>query len=122
MKIKVLPITLLSIFVLFLFLSVFFSDTILFYTASIDDKLYGTDNKYIDATLSEPQLSHPSNLKDSYKYQSNTNDWNMKLIDWFIIVLKIFGIMLIPLFVWVFFIRNETGIFGFLDDLFGKKE
>lgn len=122
MKLKILPITFFSIILIFLLLTVFMGDTILFYTSSIDDKLYGNDNKYIDSTLSEPELSNPSNLKDSYKFQDTSNKWTLKVSDFFLIVLKIFGIIVFPLFLFWYFVSKDKGIIQFFDELFGKKE
>lgn len=110
--------SLLIVTVIVLFLISFLGSTLYYFLAVSDDKLYDGENKYIDSSLTGNDLTADSNIKGSYKFNDNNNSWIMIIVRFIGVILKIFMIIIIPLFFYFLFINKKHAIIPFLKGLF----
>lgn len=88
----------------------FAGDFLFFLFASSEDKLYDDNNKYINGNSS-------LGVNDNYEVNQKGNEVLFGMSTFFINVMKIFSILIIPLILYFLFLHRE-GIINFLNRLF----
>ncbi|MFW6130493.1 MAG: hypothetical protein ACOC56_04840 [Atribacterota bacterium] len=81
-----------------------------------EDKIYGDENVYKNTT------NKSQGYKESFLINKNTNEVLFNFNKFFLIIIKIFGILIIPVLLYFLVINKDTSILEyFLDKIFGKK-
>ena len=96
----------------------FFGDSLLFFLSSADDKLYGPENTYKNASLTGESLTAESNIKDSVEISNAGRNWLEFIIKFSLIILKVFAVVLLPLLLWFLFMKKDIGLLEWFEKTF----
>jgi len=86
------------------------------FMALSDDKLFDDNNKYIDASLSNPDIE--SNYKDNYKNKLKFDTLQMSLMSWFNSFKGIFVIAFLTLLLLGLILKNRKLILDNFNNMF----
>ena len=106
-------------FILIFLLTIVGSGLYYFFSIS-DDKMYGDDNKYVNSELTGDAKESDSNIASGYKFNKEIQGIFSMILKFMLILLKITGIIIIPLMIYYLFLNKDDGAIGIIQKMFSK--
>ena len=86
------------------------------FLALSEDKMFDAENKYIDSTLTNPDVD--GNYKDTYLNKIKLDNMNLNILNWFNSFQGIFIIAFLLLFLLLLILKNKKTILEQLKNMF----